>query len=86
MDTYQLFNPSQHGFRTGWSCLSQLLSHYDRILELLEEGVNVDMIYLDFAKDFDEVDFGVTLKKLNDMGICGKVGHWIYSFLTNCSC
>ena len=86
METYQLFNPSQHGFRAGRSCLSQLLSHYDRILELLEEGVNVDVIYLDFAKAFDKVDFGVTLKKLNDMGICGKVGHcghWIYSFLTN---
>ena len=83
METYQLFNPSQHGFRAGRSCLSQLLSHYDRILELLEEGVNVDVIYLDFAKAFDKVDFGVTLKKLNDMGIKGKVGSWIYSFLTN---
>ena len=83
METYQLFNPSQHGFRSGRSCLSQLLSHYDRILELLEEGVNVDVVYLDFAKAFDKVDFGVTLKKLNDMGIRGKVGSWIYSFLTN---
>ena len=83
METYQLFNPSQHGFRAGRSCLSQLLSHYDRILELLEEGVNVDVIYLDFAKAFDKVDFGVTLTKLNEMGIRGKIGQWIYSFLTN---
>ena len=83
METYNLFNPSQHGFRSGHSCLSQLLSHYDRILEFLEDGANVDVIYLDFAKAFDKVDFGVTLKKLNAMGIRGKVGHWIYSFLTN---
>ena len=83
MESYQLFNPSQHGFRFGRSCLSQLLSHYDRILELLEAGGNVDVVYLDFAKAFDKVDFGITLKKLNSMGISGKVGHWVYSFLTN---
>ena len=83
METYQLFNPSQHGFRAGRSCLSQLISHYDRILELLENGDNVDVIYLDFAKAFDKVDFGVTLKKLNAMGIQGRIGHWVYSFLTN---
>ena len=83
METYQLFNPSQHGFRAGRSCLSQLISHYDRILELLENGDNVDVIYLDFAKAFDKVDFGVTLKKLNEMGISGRVGHWVYSFLTD---
>ena len=83
METYQLFNPSQHGFRSGRSCLSQMLSHYDRILEMLEKGANVDVVYLDFAKAFDKVDFGVTLNKLNAMGIRGKVGQWIYGFLTN---
>ena len=50
------FNVSQHGFRGGRSCLSQLLSHYDRILEILASGSNVDTIYLDFAKAFDKVD------------------------------
>ena len=58
MESYQLFNPSQHGFRSSRSCLSQLISHYDRILELLENGDNVDVIYLDFAKAFNKVDFG----------------------------
>ena len=83
MEKYGLFNSSQHGFRFGRSCLSQLLSHYDRILELLETGGNVDVIYIDFAKAFDKVDFGITLNKLNALGISGKIGHWIYSFLTH---
>lgn len=82
MQTHNLFNSSQHGFRFGRSCLSQLLSHYDRILELLESGANVDVIYLDFAKAFDKVDFGITLNKLNSLGVSGNVGRWIYSFLT----
>ena len=83
MDDHHLFNPSQHGFRHGRSCLSQLLAHYDRILDMLEQGHNVDVIYIDFAKAFDKVDFMVTLQKLNSMGINGHLGRWIHSFLTN---
>ena len=57
LDQNNLFNPIQHGFRKGRSCLSQLLSHYDKILPLIENGLNVvDVVYLDFAKAFDKVD------------------------------
>ena len=78
-----LFNPNQHGFRIGRSCLSQLLAHYDRIVSLLESGVNVDTIYLDFSKAFDKVDHTILLKKLSLIGIRGKVLKWIESFLTS---
>ena len=52
LEKNNLFNKTQHGFRAGRSCLSQLLSHYDKILSLLDSGANVDVIYLDFAKRF----------------------------------
>ena len=77
-----LFNPSQHGFRSGRSCLSQLIAHYDKVLSLLEEGKNVDVVYLDFAKAFDKLDFNITLIKLKELGIDGKIGRWLHSFLT----
>ena len=38
---------------------------------------------LDFAKAFDKVDFLVTMRKLKEMGISGKLGPWIHAFLTN---
>ena len=83
LDEQNLFNTSQHGFRSGRSCLSQLLAHYDKIISLLEQGQNVDVIYLDFAKAFDKLDFNVTFQKLKQLGIGGKIGKWIHSFLTN---
>ena len=83
LEQHHLFNKSQHGFRAGRSCLTQLIAHYDKILSILEEGTNVDVIYLDFAKAFDKLDFNVTLTKLQQLGIDGKVGRWIHSFLTN---
>lgn len=75
-------NQDQHGFRSGRSCLSQLLSHYETILEKLEYNKNVDVVYLDFAKAFDKVDHGILLHKTQQMGITGKLGMWLHSFLT----
>jgi ribonuclease P/MRP protein subunit RPP40 len=75
-------NPGQHGFRAGRSCLSQLITHFDNILKILEENDNVDIIYVDFAKAFDKVDFQVTLRKLKKLGISGKLWTWIHEFLT----
>jgi hypothetical protein len=83
MEENDLFNPGQHGFRLGRSCLSQMIAHYDHVTQHLEEGQNVDVIYLDFAKAFDKVDFLATMRKLRNMGISGKLGRWIHSFLTN---
>ena len=78
---HDLFNDSQHGFTLGRSCLSQLLAFHDKILNVLEQGLNVDTVYLDFAKAFDKVDHRIVLKKLSILGIRGKVLSWIESFL-----
>ena len=66
----------------GRSCLRQLIAHFDHITRLLESGQNVDVVYLDFAKAFDKVDFLVTMRKLHSFGISGMLGQWVYSFLT----
>ena len=58
MEENDLFNSTQHGFRMGRSCLSQLISHYDKVLSLLEEGLNVDVIYFDFSKAFAGFELG----------------------------
>ena len=63
--------------------MSQLTAHFDHVSQLLENDQNVDVVYLDFAKAFDKVDFLATMKKLHGMGISGKLGNWIYEFLTN---
>ena len=83
LERKNLMNPGQHGFRAGHSCLSQLIEHHENIVESLEKGCNIDVVYLDFEKAFDKVDHGVLLHKLRDLGITGTLGKWIHSFLTN---
>ena len=83
MDENVLFNRNQHGFRAGRSCLSQLLAHFDTITAHLEAGRGVDVVYLDFAKAFDKVDIGIVLRKLHLLGVRGRLGRWLASFLMN---
>ena len=63
------------------STLTQLLSHWDSILEGLEKGKGLDAVYLDFSKAFDKVETGVLLHKLRDGKVLGKVGCWLAAFL-----
>ena len=75
-------NINQHGFRRLHSCLSQLIEHYDAIIEAVSSGENVDVVYLDFSKAFDVVDHNILLRKLKSVGIGGKIAIWIHNFIT----
>ena len=82
LEHFQKLSDAQHGFRSKRSCLSQLLKHYDDILKGLENGQNVDTIYLDFSKAFDKVDKGILARRMKEMGIHGRLGEWIFNFLS----
>ena len=81
LESNKCLNKNQHGFRSGRSCLTQLLAHHDQIISLLEDGQNVDVIYLDFAKAFDKVDHNIVLNKARSLGIQGSLLRWIQEFL-----
>ena len=70
-------------FKVVRSCLSALLNVFDDIMHLTSRGKTVDMVYLDFTKAFDKVDHGVLLHKIKTLGITGKLGVWLYHFLTH---
>ena len=40
------------------------------------------MVYLDFRSAFNQVDFGVLMHCLKSLGISGKIGRFIFEFLT----
>ena len=78
LETLGLLDGTQHGSRPG---SSTLILQYDRVLKLLEDGDNVDVVYLDFVKAFDKVDLGILVAKLIKLGVSGVLLRWIASFI-----
>ena len=80
----QFMDPDQHGSRQNRSCLSQLLEHHDEVLQMLEEGNNVDVIYSDFEKAFDKIGHEELVYKMKThFKIKGKLLSWLKNFLEN---
>ncbi|PKU28023.1 rna-directed dna polymerase from mobile element jockey-like [Limosa lapponica baueri] len=46
---------SQRGFTKGKSHLTNLMSFYDKVTHLVDEGKAVDVVFLEFSKAFDTV-------------------------------
>ena len=76
-----VLNNSQHGFRKGRSCQTNLIEFFDKVGGWLDEGQNVDVVYLDFAKAFDKVDHERLMVKLAAVGVEGKLWAWIKDWL-----
>ncbi|KAK4832250.1 hypothetical protein QYF61_021602 [Mycteria americana] len=77
----QGIKPSQHGFRKGRSCLTNLISFYDKVTHLVDEGKAVDVVYLDFSKAFDMVSHSILLEKLAAHGLDGCALRWVKNWL-----
>ena len=73
---------AQHGFLIGRSCLSNLFECFDKIDEILNNGGDVDILYLDFQKAFDTVPHKRLIHKLKMYGITGKTLDIIEDFLS----
>ena len=79
-----MLSSTQHGFRQAMSCLTQLLHHYDNLLEnLCNDQAASDVLYLDFSKAFDKVDHQILLRKLHKVGVQGRLYEGIADFLNN---
>jgi Reverse transcriptase (RNA-dependent DNA polymerase) len=53
LESNDLISDSQHGFRSGRSCTTNLLTFQEEITLSIDAGVPIDVFYLDFAKAFD---------------------------------
>ena len=73
--------PSQHGFTKGRSCLTNLISFYDLVTRLVDEGKAVDVVYLDFSKAFDTVSHSILLRKLAARGLDRCTLGWVRNWL-----
>ena len=71
----------QHGFRSGRSCVTNLLETLDYIGAILDRAGQVDCVYLDMSKAFDKVRHDLLMEKLRDAGLGGNLLTWFRAYL-----
>ena len=76
-----LLSKHQHGFTARKLCQSNLLEVLEKWTKSIDDGLGVDVIYLDYQKAFDSVPHRRLLSKLSGYGIQGRVAKWISAFL-----
>jgi hypothetical protein len=67
-----LLSSCQHGVLSGRSCTTNLLTTLEKWTLKIDEGLPVDIIYLDYAKAFDAQPYERLLRKVKSLGIDGK--------------
>uniref|UniRef100_A0A8B9CLX4 Reverse transcriptase domain-containing protein n=1 Tax=Anser brachyrhynchus TaxID=132585 RepID=A0A8B9CLX4_9AVES len=82
-----IIGPSQHGFMRGRSttpnkCLTNLISFYDEITHLVDQGKPADVIFLDFSKAFDTVSRRILLDKMSSIQLNKNIIRWVSNWLT----
>lgn len=80
---FQAIHTSQHGFLAGKSCVTNLVDALalDYIGSCLHQGSQVDTIYLDMSKAFDQINHQNMLHKLANFDIGGNLLNWFHSYL-----
>jgi len=80
---HNLFYSNQFAFLPRKSTNLQLLQYLEAISSSVTKDLQVDSIYLDFAKAFDSIIHSKLLHKLCHFGIRGNLLSWLTAFLSN---
>jgi len=81
LETTGFYNDCQHGFVKGKSTLTNLFETLESWTRILDEGLGIDVIYLDYRKAFDTVPRKRLIDELRGSGINGSLLRWIDQFL-----
>ncbi|GAB0177600.1 mitochondrial enolase superfamily member 1 [Grus japonensis] len=72
---------SQHGYSKGKSCWTYLITFYDEMTGLVDEGRTVSIVYLDFRNGFETVSHKILIDKPMKYKLDEQTVRWIEKWL-----
>ena len=83
LDSHQILEASQYGFRRKHSTYMALLDLVDKISCSLDDKLYSIGVFMDLSKAFDTVDHTILLDKLQLYGVRGLACDWFKDYLNN---
>lgn len=78
-----IISTSQHGFLKGRSTITNLTEFTHIVSNIIESGLQLDVVYTDFSKAFDKINHTLLLAKLAKLGIHSSLLDWLRSYLSD---
>jgi len=79
-DKNDLLYEGQHGFKTGYSCESQVITVYQDIADSMDNGHRIDAIVIEFSKVFYLGLHDLLLMKIAKSVVDSRVVAWVREF------
>ena len=81
-EKFNIFDPKQSGYRSGFSTQTALLRICDDVRWGIERGCVTILVLFDFSKAFDTISHVLLIRKLKSLGFPDGALTWIHSYLT----
>ena len=78
-----IISQQQSGFKSGDSCINQLLSITHKIYQSFDEGFDIHSVFLNISNAFDKEWHDGIILKLKQNGLSGNILNLFPNFLTN---
>lgn len=82
LETNQLLDPEQHGFRSNKSTITAGIEFIESIIDSVDKGEKVIGIFLDLSRAFDSVEHGKLVEVLRTLGVNSTELTWFKSYLS----
>lgn len=83
LEANSVLSPAQHGFRHGFSTVTQLVEVIHDFASAINNHTQIDAIFLDFTKAFDKLSHPKLLLKVSHILKNSTICNWIESYLTS---
>ena len=80
-EAYNIFDPRQSGYRTGYSTQTALIRVCDDMRKAIDERCLTMLVLFDFSKAFDTISHSLLLFKLKTIGFSDSALAWVFSYL-----
>lgn len=83
LNTNNLFDDEQHGFRVGKSVTTAGIEFIEGIVEAIDKGECATGIFMDISKAFDSVSHDLLITILKNLGVDGVSLKWFKSYISD---